>query len=470
VPARRSITSAEALVAEQTLCIGNALLVSPDAVRRGGILVADGKIVAILDATDMPHADVSIDARERLLFPGIVDSHVHLRDPGLTYKEDFASGTEAAAIGGVTTVMCMPNTNPPIADAASFAAAREAGESKAHVDFCLQASVSAASLDKAADLWALGPSSFEINLSDGAEGAGTARMDDDAVLLETMSEMARIGAPLGMYTGSQAITAKLTEFARAKGLRGARDHADCRPPIAEALGVAKAVELGAEAGARLVFREVTTARAFATLFRAKQDRPQMIHVEATPHHLLVNDEVIDRLGTVAQIIPPLRSERDRLGAVAALAGGTIDFIGSDHAPHAESEKTDDAFASRNGTPGLDTLAAAVMTLAASGALTYPDICRLLCAAPAAAFGFAGRKGTLAIGADADCVLIDPALRRVVTPDIIHSKMKRTALEGQTLSGWPVLTTLRGRVIADNGAMVHSGGGRFLPGPGLKAQQ
>lgn len=455
-------------MAEQTLCIGNALLVSPDGVRPGGILAADGRIVAMLDAKDMPHADVSIDARGLLLFPGLVDSHVHLRDPGLTYKEDFAAGTEAAAIGGVTTVMCMPNTNPAVTDAPSFAGVRAAGESKAHVDFCIQASVSAETLAKAAELWALGPSSFEINLSDGSEGAGTTRMDDDALLLETMREMARIGAPLGMYTGSQAITAKLTELARTKGLKSARDHANCRPPIAEALGIAKAVELGQEAGAQLVFREVTTARAFLTLRRAKQDRPHRVFVEATPHHLLVNDEVVDRLGTIAQIIPPLRSESERRAAIAALADGTIDFIGSDHAPHAESEKTDDAFASRNGTPGLDTLAAAVMTLAASGAMTYPDICRLLCAAPAAAFGFAGRKGTLAVGADADCVLIDPNLRRVVTPDIIHSKMKRAALEGQTLTGWPVLTTLRGEVIAENGALVQSGGGRFLAGPGLKA--
>jgi len=455
---------------DRTLCIGNALLVSPDRVRAGGVLAADGKIVAILDSNDMPRADIVIDARQRLLFPGFVDSHVHLRDPGLTHKEDFATGTTAAAIGGVTTVMCMPNTSPSITDAATLAAARAAGEARAHVDFCVQASLSAETLDKAAELWALGPSSFEINLSDGSEGGTTVRMDDDALLLETMREMARIGAPLGMYTGSQSLTVKLTALAREKGLKSARAHADCRPPIAEALGVAKAVELGAEAGARLVFREVSTARAFTTLRRAKQDRPNMVHVEATPHHLLVNEEVIDRLGTIAQIIPPLRSERNRLAALAALADGTIDFIGSDHAPHAITEKTDDAFASRNGTPGLDTLAAALMTLAASGAMTYPDLCRLMCAAPAAAFGFAGRKGTLSVGADADCVLIDPDIRRVVSPDLIHSKMKRVALEGQTLSGWPVLTVLRGEVIAENGALVKRGGGRFLPGAGaVKAE-
>lgn len=456
-------------MSEPTLCISNALLVSPDAVRPGGILAADGKIVTLLDANDSPQADIAIDARGLLLFPGFVDGHVHLRDPGLTYKEDFASGTEAAAIGGVTTVMCMPNSSPPITDVASFAAARAAGECKAHIDFCLQASVSAATLDKAGELWASGPSSFEINLSDGAEGAGTTRMDDEEILLATMREMARIGAPLGMYTGSQVITSRLTELARKQGLRSARDHAECRPPLAETLGIARAIELAAKADASVVFREVTTGYAFELLRRAKRERPNMLHVEVTPHHLLLNDETIDRLGTVAQIIPPLRGEHDRLAAVAAVVDGTVDFIGSDHAPHAESEKTDDAFASRNGTPGLDTLAAAMMTLVASRAVAPPDLCRLLCAAPAAAFGLAGRKGTLAAGADADCVLIDPGLRRTVTPDIIRSKMKRCAFEGQDLTGWPVLTVLRGSVIAENGHLTRTAGGRFLPGPGyLKA--
>jgi dihydroorotase (multifunctional complex type) len=454
-------------MAEWILCIGNATLVSTNGIRHGGILAAGDKIVAILDADDMPYADTTVDAGKRLLFPGFIDSHVHLRDPGLTYKEDFASGTEAAAIGGVTTVMCMPNTSPPISDPKSFLTARSAGEGKAHVDFCLQASVSEETAGSIDALWADGPSSFEINLSDGAEGAGTTRMDDEGALLETMHQMARIGAPLGMYTGSQMITARLVAEARMHGRRSARDHARARPPVAEATGVAKAIELAYAARAKVVFREVSTARAFQLLRRAKQDRPDQISVEVTPHHLLLNDEVLDRLGTIAQIIPPIRGESDRLAAIAAVCDGTIDFIGSDHAPHAGYEKTDDAYASRNGTPGLDTLAAAMMSLAASGTVTYSDICRLLCAAPATTFGILGRKGTLSVGADADCVLIDPTLRRVVGPDMIHSKMKRCALEGQSLTGWPVLTVLRGGIIAENGNLIQRNGGRFLPGPGFR---
>lgn len=451
---------------DDTLCIADAMLVTPGGMRRGGVLAAGGRIAALLGPGDAPAADVVVQARGLLLFPGFVDAHVHLRDPGLTHKEDFASGTEAAACGGVTTVMCMPNTAPPIADTASFAAARAAGEAKARVDFCLQASLAAGNLAEAEALWAAGAISFEVNLSDGAEGAGVARLGDAGLLLETLRATARLGAVLGAYTGSQDITARLAARLQAEGRRDSRAHAAARPPIAEALGVAGVLELAREAEARVAFREVTTARAFALLRRARAERPPgSVLVEATPHHLLLTEVVLDRLGTIAQIIPPLRAEADRAGAMAALRDGCVDFIGSDHAPHAIGEKTDDAWASRNGTPGLDTLAAATLEMAARGLIGYPDVARLLAAAPAAAFGLA-TKGRLAAGADADLVLVDPAERRVVSPDMLHSRMKRCAFEGEALRGWPVLTVLRGGVVAERGRLSDAPPrGRFLPGAG-----
>ena len=421
----------------------------------------------MLDGDDCPAADISIDAKGRMLFPGFVDTHVHFRDPGLEYKEDFASGSEAAACGGVTTVMCMPNTNPPIASLDAFALARSQGEKKSYVDFCLQASVTATNLSQARALWGVGPSSFEINLSDGGEGAGVERVDDDGLLLEIMSITAEIRAPLGMYTGSQGITSRAIERLRAGGRHDTRAHAQARPPVAEVVGIAKALELAREADAPVVFREVTTRRAFELLRRAKLDRPPAsIAVEVTPHHMLVNDEVLDRLATVAQIVPPLRSELDRRASVAAVLEGTVDFVGTDHAPHAIHEKTDDAWASRNGTPGLDTGAAVLLDFAARGVWSYPDVCRLFATAPAIAFGFGGRKGVLSIGADADLALIDPERRRTVTPSLLKSKMKRCALEGVELSGWPILTILRGCVIMEDGKLTGPPRGKFLAGLGF----
>ena len=136
-----------------SLCIHNAILVSDKDMVPGGILSEGGKISAILKDGDHANADVSIDAKKGLLFPGFIDTHVHFRDPGLTYKEDFGSGSEAAAVGGVTTVMCMPNTKPPLATIAALDMARAAGEEKSYVDFCLQGSITSENLNEIAGLW-----------------------------------------------------------------------------------------------------------------------------------------------------------------------------------------------------------------------------------------------------------------------------------------------------------------------------
>jgi dihydroorotase (multifunctional complex type) len=458
-------------MAGATVCISDAIIVSDADMRPGSVLVEGERIAAILDKYDRPAADISIDAKGRLLFPGFIDTHVHFRDPGLTYKEDFASGSEAAACGGVTTVMCMPNTKPPIATREAFEMARAAGEAKSHVDFCLQGSITSENLQAVPPLWGVGVSSFEINLSDGAEGASVERIDDHGLLLDIMRLTADVRAPLGMYTGSQGITTheikRLRDDLRRRDVRA---HAEARPPIAEVVGIAAALELALEADARVVFREVTTARGLELLRRGKRDfAPGQVTVEVTPHHMLVTADTLDRLGTAAQIVPPLRHEMHRAATVAAVRDGTVDIVGSDHAPHAESEKIEDPWTSRNGTPGLESAAAVLLHFVHQGVLTYPDVCRLFSGAPAAAFGLSGRKGGISPGADADLVLVDPRMKRAVGTGMMKSKMKRSALDGLELTGWPVLTMLRGAIIMKDGHMGAAPSGRFIAGPGIKGR-
>ncbi len=165
-----------------TLCIHNAKVVTPNGIADGGVVTADGRIVALLSGTDKATADTVIDARGRMLFAGFIDAHVHMRDPGQPQKEDFASGSTAAAIGGVTTVMCMPNTKPAIDSVAGFDLARHAGELASYVDFALQAAVHPQNHHAMASLWDAGAVSFETMLADGPPGEAYA----DTLLLQQM--------------------------------------------------------------------------------------------------------------------------------------------------------------------------------------------------------------------------------------------------------------------------------------------
>lgn len=444
------------------LCIHDANLVTPRGVTRGGILVDDdGAIEAVLDGSDRASADTVIDARGRLLFPGFVDAHVHMRDPGFTHKEDFGTGSTAAAIAGVTTVMCMPNTDPPADTPDGVRAMVEAGSGQSYVDFTVQAAVSRDNIGRLPELWDRKVSSFEMLMSDGPE---IYRFDDGESLTEAFGEIARIGAVVGIYTGAQSLVNAAAQCAMEEGRNDLRAFCDSRAPEGEAIGIAAAIEAAQATGAEIVLRQVCTRRGFELVRRAKAEPGGgAIAAEVTPHHLRLTLDGCEHLGPYAQMIPPLRSAADRDAAIAALGDGTVDFVGSDHAPHASGEKRGEtAWTSACGTPGLDTISAAVLDLACSGGLRFERVAEVLCARPAGLFGLAGRKGELAPGADGDLVLIDPDARRDVSQDMIHSRAARSPFEGVSLRGWPVLTVLRGDVIAENGRLaVDDPSGRFV---------
>ena len=444
------------------LCIHSAKLVTPGGVFRGGVLVGDdGAIEAILEDDRRAAADVVIDAKGRLLFPGFIDAHVHMRDPGFPHKEDFASGSTAAAIAGVTTVMCMPNTDPPADAPGGVRAMIEAARGRSHVDFTVQAAVSRDNLDALPELWGTGVTSFEMFMSDAP---APYRADDSAFLVEALGRIAAIDAVVGIYTGHQALVDDAVSRLRSAGRDDLAAFCESRPPLGEAIGIATAIEAARATGARIVLRQVCTRRGLDLVRRAKREPGgAAIAAEITPHHLRLTLESCADLGAFAQMIPPLRSADDRGAAVAALGDGAADFVGSDHAPHGEREKPGEtAWDTLPGTPGLDTISPALLDLACSGALRLERVCAVLCANPARLFGLAGRKGALRPGADGDLVLVDPEIRREVTPGMIHSRAGRSPFEGTALCGWPVLTVLGGRVIAEDGQLAGAPpAGRFV---------
>ena len=442
-----------------SLCIHNAKVVT-GTIASGGVLIEDGRIAACLHGNDRASADVIIDARSRLLFPGFVDAHVHMRDPGQPQKEDFGSGSAAAAVGGITTVMCMPNTRPPIDSLSGFDHARKAGESRSFVDFALQAAVHPSNQQALASLWDAGVVSFETMLADGPAGEAYV---DAARLLDMLAQAAALGARVGVFAGSQPVIDATLDRLRQAGRTDFPAFAESRPAISESLGLVQLIEARHATGAHVIARQVSTARGFEIVAAAKAQAPASILIEVTPHHLHLDATALAQLGPFAQMLPPLRSKADVAAAQAAAASGVVDFVGSDHAPHALAEKdTADLWSCPSGTPGLDTLAPAVLDLAAGGIIAYAQVALLLAERPAQAFGLGDRKGRIDVGLDADVVLVDPEATLRVTPGVIRSRAGRSPFEGLILRGRPVLTVLRGEVIAEDGKIaVDRPRGRLL---------
>jgi len=435
--------------------ITNATVIDDDAPGPGQVAIAEGRIAALLDHREEATARTIIDAAGCVLLPGLVDAHAHLREPGLTYKEDFPSGTHAAALGGVTTVLDMPTDDPWTATAEQLADKMAMARGRIHVDVGFQAVISH-DLDLIRSLNSLKPVSFELFTADVPSSFLFATTD---AVAEAMRRFRGLDALVGISPGDQSILIGSSARSRSGDIAA---FLGSRPALAEAGGIARAVLAAQATGIRIHVRQINSAFGVETWRRLRGMADAS--VETTPQNLFFTAEDYRTRGASIKASPPFRMAADVDALRRAVADGVIDIIATDHAPHSPAEKAaaPTSFADiPGGIPGLQTLLPAMLRLIDEGLIGLADIARLCARNPAERFGLGACKGRIAVGHDADVLFIDPRRGSAIRNADQASKAGYTPFDGWAISTSLTRVLLRGEEIVRDGKLVAQRKGQIV---------
>lgn len=424
------------------LMLRGVTIVRPEGRETVDVALRHGKIDAI--GSRLPDADgPERDCTGRLLLPGLIDPHVHLRTPGNTHKEDFHTGTLAAVSGGITCVLDMPNTTPPTTTRDLLREKRALASGMSVADFGLYLG---ATSDNVAELQAAeAEENFAaIKVFMGASTGSLLVTDPEA--LARLFEHTR--TLICVHAEDEAI---LQDIAAGYALHHLTvKHSQMRPPAAAVRAVSVALELALEHQHPLHICHASTQAELNLLAYAPRE---LVSVEASPHHLLLNDGLEDTLGNFAKVNPPLRAESDRLALLQALQQGRIDVIGTDHAPHLKTEKAQPYAKAPSGIPHLDTSLISLLHAVQQGHLTLEQLVRMACQTPARRFGIA-HKGRLEEGFDADLVLLSEQDARPLTEEDLYTRCGWSPFTGWELPRKPAAVWIRGIQVAEEGRVIR----------------
>ncbi|WP_283152597.1 allantoinase AllB [Guptibacillus hwajinpoensis] len=462
------------------LRITNGTIVSESQLYKANVYVNDGKIAVITN--EWFEATEEIDATGKHVLPGLIDTHVHSRDPGPTYKEDFAHSTRAAASGGITTIFEMPNTTPPVNSAENFDLQNQNLKQKAYVDYGLWGiCLGPLNLANIQDLHKKGVIGFKFfwgyavheetyqllyNYKPGMENV-IAPFDDGDVY-EMMEEVAQTGQVFAVHAESNELIQKLTGRIERQGGQTYDDLLKGRPNVAEALTVSKGIEMAKASGVRLHILHVSSEEAVEAV-RIAQGSGHSITVETCPHYLFLSNEDYAEIGPQMKVYPPVKYKKDQLAIWDGIADGTISHVCSDHAPHTEEEKDGDLWSIPAGMCGVESMTSLMLTAVNEGRVSINDVARLLSEEPAKMFGIYPEKGAIQIGSDADITIVDLQKESTIRREDLHSKSKVTAFDGFAVKGMPTHTIVRGKVVMKEGVIVGEKGYGHLITP-LKNQE
>lgn len=431
-----------------------------DAILKGGAVVnhdgeavrdigvKGGRIAALGDLSRAAAAEI-IDCWGLHVLPGVIDTQVHFREPGLTHKEDLETGSLAAVMGGVTAVFEMPNTDPPTTTAERLADKVARARHRMHCDFAFYVG---GTRENTMDLGSLErlPGCAGVKVFMGSS-TGSLLVEDDEGVREVLRAVSRRAA---FHSEDES---RLRERAGLRGPGDPRSHPVWRDDTAALVCTERLVRLAHETGKRVHILHVSTWQEIEFLTAHKD----VASVEVTPHHLTLEAPgCYERLGTLAQMNPPVRDAPHREGLWRGVREGVVDIIGSDHAPHTRAEKDKPYPASPSGMTGVQTLVPVMLDHVHAGRLSLARFVDLTSAGPARLFGIA-RKGRIAAGYDADFTIVDLKRRETIRRPWIASRSAWTPYEGVTVTGWPVGTLVRGRRVMWEGSLLEGGQGEAM---------
>lgn len=395
--------------------------------------VRAGRIAAIGDLGQASAGEV-FDARGLTVLPGVIDSQVHFREPGMEWKEDLESGSRAAVLGGVTAVFEMPNTHPTTSDAAAIEDKLNRAKGRMHCDHAFYAGATHDNADHLADLERL-PGVCGVKLFMGAS-TGTLLVADDEGVERVLKSIRRRAA---FHSEDEFRLAERRALAREGDWTS---HEEVRDAQTALLSTQRLLRLARKHGKRIHVLHVTTTQEIELLAQNKD----LASVEITPQHLtLAAPEAYERLKGFAQMNPPIRGAEHRAGLWRGVDQGVADVIGSDHAPHTREEKAKLYPASPSGMPGVQTLVPLMLTHVAEGRMSLERFVDLTSHGVNRIFGLAG-KGRIAAGYDADLTVVDLNARRVIRHEDQATKVGWTPFDGFDAKGWPMATIVRGRIV------------------------
>jgi len=452
------------------ILIKNTRIYYNNSLQPAEVIIERGKVTKIGRDLRVSSSDMIIDARGALTLPAGIDVHVHFREPGMTTKENWYTGSCAAAAGGVATVIDQPNTIPPTIDRRSFEQKLKIARKKSVIDFGINGGVTG-NIEKLEELWKLGVTAFgEIFM---AESTGGLNINEET-FEEALAEIKRLGAIATIHAEDEKMRLELEELL--KGDTSPDYHSKVRPNACEAAAVQKALELVSKLEIRSHFCHISTLEAIGMIRKEKylarkENKTPLFTCEVTPHHLFLSIRDWERLGAFGKMNPPLRGSHSIKALVNGINDGTIDMVASDHAPHLESEKETDLKFAPSGVPGVETLMPLMLAAVRKNILPLAQMIMLTSWNPAKAFGLdLLAKGRLEVGFDADLIIVDPRALQPIKAEVLHSKAGWTPFEGMD-AVFPQYTLSRGEVIwIEESISARPGRGNFLEGNGKKLEE
>jgi dihydroorotase len=447
------------------LVIKNGWVVTPSDTMRGGVAIADGKIVVIGTDDTLPDGKQIIDAKERHVLPGLIDAHVHFRDPGVTHKEDFGTGSTAAVCGGITTVVDMPNQIPPTDNAEQVAVKKKIAESKSLCDFAVLGVVHQTNANDILPMAEAGAIGYKIFFG---ETIGNLPFPDDGMCIEVFSNITKSGIPLCVHAENRQIQHYWTNKLKAEGKNDPIYWEQSRPALCEAESIAHAMFLAENFGTKLHIVHASTKQAVQMLKDAKA-RGLRFSAETAPHYLLRESKELADIGPLLKMNPPVRAKEHQDALWQGLLNGSIDMIATDHSPHTLEEKGCDMTGKMlkpaiweciSGFCGVETSAPLMLTQVNKGRLTLNHYARVASENPARVWQMYPKKGAIRVGSDGDLTIVDMDKEMTIDPNKLHSKNKPTPWGGWKVKGVPIYAIVRGNVQMQDGEPVGKVLGRM----------